>query len=216
MRRMLSHGEAQAFYDWFGSMQDLQKFFEQPAIDALITSSRFGGASSVVELGCGTGALAERLLREQLPQRATYLGLDASTTMVRTARSRLRPWASRARIEQTDGTMKLPVVNGSCDRVVSTYVLDLLSDEDIRAAIAEFRRALVPGGLLCLASLTFGETAVSRAVCALWRRIHDLHPVLVGGCRPLRLLDHVGHGWRIDAHRTECRFGICSEMLVAS
>jgi ubiquinone/menaquinone biosynthesis C-methylase UbiE len=214
--RMLSHREARGFYDRLGSKQDLQRFFEQPAFDALIAGARFPEASAVIELGCGTGAFAERLLREQLPQTATYLGLDASTTMVRLARSRLLPWAGRARVEQTDGTIGLPVADGSCDRVVSAYVLDLLSDEDIRAALSESRRVLAPHGLLCLAGLAFGATAASRIVSALWRRIHALHPLLVGGCRPLRVREYVGDDWCIHEHRKICRFGICSEVLVAS
>ncbi len=214
--RMLSHREARGFYDCLGSKQDLQRFFEQPAFDALVAGARFREASAVLELGCGTGAFAERLLREQLPQTATYVGLDVSTTMVRLASSRLRPWAGRARVEQTDGTIALPVADGSCDRVVSAYVLDLLSDEDIRTALRESRRVLAPQGLLCLAGLTFGATAGSRVVSALWRRIHGLHPLLVGGCRPLRVREYVADGWRIQEHREICRFGICSEVLLAS
>ena len=136
--------------------------------------------------------------------------------MVRLARSRLRPWAGRARVEQTDGSIGFPVADGSCDRVVSAYVLDLLCDEDIRAALTESRRVLAPQGLLCLAGLTFGATTASRVVSALWRRIHGLHPLLVGGCRPLRVREFVSDDWHIQEHRTICRFGICSEVLVAS
>jgi ubiquinone/menaquinone biosynthesis C-methylase UbiE len=214
--RTLSHQEARAFYDRFGAKQDLQRVYERPAIDALVASGRFEEARAVVELGCGTGALAARLLRERLPEAATYLGLDVSTTMVRLARERVRPWAARARVEQTDGSPTLPVPDEGCDRVVGAYVLDLLAPDDIRAVIAEAGRALVPGGRLCLASLTFGETAPSRVVAALWERVHRLRPALVGGCRPLRLAEHVGGGWDVLERRTACRLGLCSEVLVAA
>lgn len=214
--RTLSHLEAKAFYDRFGAKQDLQRVYERPALDALVASGRFEEARAVVELGCGTGALAARLLRERLPETATYLGLDVSTTMVRLARERVRPWAVRARVEQTDGAPRLPVADGGCDRVVSAYVLDLLAPEDIRAVIAASWRALEPGGRLCLVSLTFGETAFSRAVAALWARVHRLRPALVGGCRALRLEEHVRDGWDVQERRTVCRLGLCSEVLVAA
>jgi ubiquinone/menaquinone biosynthesis C-methylase UbiE len=213
-RRMLSHAEAKIFYDRLGPKQDLQ-VYERRAIDVLVESSRFEDASAVVELGCGTGALAQRLLRQRLPTTATYLGLDVSTAMVRLARERVRDWPDRARIVQTDGTLALPVENRSCDRVVSAYVLDLLGDEDIRTAIAEALRALVPGGMLCLVSLTFGQTAISRGVGVLWDSVHRIRPGLVGGCRPLRLEEYVSRDWEIRQLRTVCQLGICSEVVVA-
>ena len=35
-----------------------------------------------MEFGCGTGRLAERLLRDHLPDAATYVAVDSSSTMV--------------------------------------------------------------------------------------------------------------------------------------
>jgi ubiquinone/menaquinone biosynthesis C-methylase UbiE len=212
---MLSREEARAFYDRFGAKQDLQRFYEDRAVEELLARSRFEKAKAVVELGCGTGRLAERLLREHLPLGATYHGFDVSGTMVRLARARLGPWSERARVEQTDGAPSIPRPNESCDRFLSTYVLDLLPEEDIRAALAEAGRLLVPGGLLCLAGLTFGETALSRAVCGLWSRVQAWRPALVGGCRPLRLLEFLGSDWRVDHRRVICSFGVCSEVVVA-
>jgi len=216
MQRLLSHEEARRFYDWFGSKQDLQRIYEDPAVDALLAHADFEHASAVVELGCGTGRLAERLLRERLPPHATYAGFDISSTMIETAQARLEPWAGRARALPTAGSPCLPVADAACDRFLSTYVLDLFSEDDIRAALQDARRVLVPGGRLCLASLTFGTTRSSRALCGLWTTLHARRPQLVGGCRPVRLERFLGPDWKILHREVICTFGICTEVLIAS
>ncbi len=75
---------------------------------------------------------------------------------------------SRRAQHTSDGSTTLPAADRSCDRFVSTYVLDLLSEDDIRAALRDARRVLVPSGRLCLASLTTGHTPWSRTVCRAW------------------------------------------------
>ena len=107
--------------------------------------------------------------------------------MVELARAAVAPWAGRARVELTDGSVHFPVPDASCDRVVGTYVLDLLSPADARRFVAEARRVLRPGGLLALASLAPGRTAPARLVTRLWQAVWRLNPALLGGCRPLRL-----------------------------
>jgi ubiquinone/menaquinone biosynthesis C-methylase UbiE len=213
--RVLSHAQARAFYDRFGAKQDLQRFYENRAIEALLARGAFATARAVVEFGCGTGALARELLVRHLPPEATYVGLDVSSTMVSLARGRVAPWKERARIAQTGGEATLPLPDGSCDRVLSAYVLDLLSAEDIAAVLHDARRVLEPEGLLCLASLTFGQGLASRAVCQLWQRLHALRPQLVGGCRPIRLTAFVEPGWAMVHREVVCALGICTEIVVA-
>lgn len=214
--RTLSHDEARAFYDRFGRKQDLQRIYEDPALEVLLRHADFESAGAVVELGCGTGRLAALLLEHHLPAEATYVGFDVSRTMVELAEDRVAPWADRAEIRQTDGSLSLPVADGAFDRFLSTYVLDLLGDRDIDAALGEARRVLAPGGRLCLASLTFGQTLPSRLVSRLWSRVHSLRPKLVGGCRPLDLAARVAPGWDIVHHEVACKLGICTEVVIAS
>ncbi len=213
--RVLSHEEAKAFYDQFGPKQDLQRIYEDPAIEVLLEYASFQTACAVVELGCGTGRLAARLLEELLPEDSKYLGLDISETMIDLAHGRVAPWGDRARVQRTHGSPTLPVNDGAFDRFLSTYVLDLLSEQDIHAALHEARRVLAPGGRLCLASLTFGETLPSRLVCRAWSAMHSFSPRLVGGCRPLRLEEFIGSDWQILHREVVCTLGICSEVLVA-
>jgi len=215
MSRTLSHHEAKAFYDAFGSKQDLQRVYEDPAVHILEAQADFEHARAVVEFGCGTGRFARRLLERRLDPEATYTGLDVSSTMVRLASERLAAWADRARIRQTDGSPVVPLPDAGCDRFLCIYVLDLLSTADARAVVAEAGRVLLPDGRLCLASLTFGQGVLSRAVCRLWTIVHGWRPRLVGGCRPIGLLDLLGGEWHLLHREVVCTLGLCTELVVA-
>jgi len=214
--RFITHEQARRFYDRIGRGQDARPISERRALDALAARGDFERAAAVIELGCGTGRFAARLLRQAPPGGATYLGLDVSPHMVRLANAAVAPWAGRARVELTDGSVHFPVSDASCDRVVSAYVLDLLSPADAALFVAEARRVLRPGGLLALASLAPGRTAPARLVTRLWQAVWDLNPTLLGGCRPLQLrtlLDPAD--WDPLAGSTVTDWFLSSEVLVA-
>lgn len=83
--------------------------------------------------------------------------------------------------------------------------------------LAEAHRVLVAGGLLCLVSLTHGQTPLSKLITGLWRRVHTWRPTLVGGCRPLALMDYVTRPeWRVRHRSISTSFGISSEIVVAA
>jgi ubiquinone/menaquinone biosynthesis C-methylase UbiE len=212
---MLTRERIRAFYDWFGAKQDWQRFYEDRALDDLIEHSALAKAKSVVEFGCGTGRFAERLLAQHLPPEAHYLGTDVSTMMVKLARDRLARFGSRAQVLLTAGEPRLDVPSDRFDCFFSTYVLDLLTEDDIRSVVAEARRVLVPGGRLGLTSLTHGFTSLSRLVERVWVAVYKLRPVLVGGCRPLSLEPFVGDGWNVRHVRRMVQWGVPSEVLVA-
>ena len=172
--RFITHEQARRFYDRIGRGQDARPLSERRALDALAAQGDFGSAAAVLELGCGTGRFAARLLREGLPGDATYLGLDVSPHMVRLARAALARWPGRARIELTDGSVRLPVPDASVDRVVSTYVLDLLSPADAAAFMTEARRVLRPGGLLAAGEPRTGPHAAGA----------PHHPPVAGALAP--------------------------------
>ena len=213
---MLTHEEAKIFYDRFGSKQDWQRFYESRAVDDLIAHLKLNQAQSVFEFGCGTGRLAEILLDHFLPVKAAYTGVDISTTMVSLSRNRLARFGKRVQIIQTNGESKLPFETKSYDRFVSTYVLDLLEDEEIVALIAEAHRILNSKGLAGLVSLTRGFTLGSWLVGGIWSAVHSLAPSVVGGCRPISLLDFFNPPDWVVRYRTRISaFGVPSEILVA-
>lgn len=208
--------EARVFYDRFGAKQDRQAFYEAPALEALVAHAALPQARSVFELGCGTGRLAEAMLRGSLAPQARYLGIDISSTMIGIAAPRLAPFAPRAEVRQVSGEPRFPVPDESVDRVISTYVLDLLPEAGIREVLSEARRVLLPGGLLCIAGITRGSTPASRIVMGAWQRLFDCKPSWLGGCRPLELEPFLADGWEMRFRRTFVAFGIASEVIVAT
>ena len=215
--RYLSPEQAKRFYDRLGSAQDWQGFYENPAINELIAHAAFNSAQSVFEFGCGTGAFAAGLLQHRLQADARYVGLDISSKMVSLALERLKPWSGRARVYQTDGSPRIPEPDGNADRFVSTYVFDLLAPDFIDQLLSEAHRVLVPGGKLCLVSMTFGASPLSRAVCWGWRRLWRLSPGIVGGCHPIELSDYLPSGaWKPNHQTKVTSWGVTSEVLVAS
>lgn len=212
---MLSQAAVKRFYDRFGSRQDKQAFYEDAALDDLVAHAAFADTQAIVEFGCGTGRFAQRILGEA--GKATYVGLDVSTTMVALARTRLTGLGDRAQIRQlAPGTVELPLDDQCADRVISTYVLDLLPDADIGVFFREARRVLRPDGRLCLVSLTRGPALLPRFVGNLWNLVFRLRPQLVGGCRPIELTPYCdGAVWEMLHHRTVVSWAIPSEILVA-
>jgi len=213
--RTLNPAALQAFYDRLGKRLDSHGFYENPAHDVLVARGGFRDARSVFEFGCGTGKLAARLLEKELPEAADYLGCDLSPVMVGLASQRLAAYGKRARVTRADGRIRFECPDRAVDRVVATYVLDLLPETEIRAFFVEAYRVLNPGGVLCLASLDGGAGLPSRLVAALWAGLFRLRPALVGGCRPIRLAPFVDQrAWGLVHDQVVTPFGIPSEVLI--
>ena len=213
--RVLNSTAAQAYYDRFGKKQDSQGFYEDPALDELVDRASFESARCVFEFGCGTGKFAARLLEQHLPSSASYAGIDVSPVMIDLAKHRLAAFGERAQVHLSDGAVRFPLSDSSVDRIVSNYVLDLLSEADIGRFFSESHRVLAPGGKVCIASLTRGVGFASRVVSSLWTSIFRLNPALVGGCRPIRVDAFVDpQQWQVVHQRVVTAFGVPSEVLI--
>jgi SAM-dependent methyltransferase len=212
----LSREQAKAFYDRFGSKQDWQGFYEDRALTEMIAWSAFDRARHVFELGCGTGRLAERLLTDHLPPDSAYSAIDISTTMIELARHRLVRFGARVQVVEAPPGDPFGLLRSPVDRVVSTYVLDLLPDREITDIIKGSARILEDHGRICLVSLTPGVGPFSRLLSSGWQTIFRLNPRLLGGCRPVRLLERFSpEEWSIVHRRIVSAFGLCSEVVIA-
>lgn len=216
MAATLPHHQIRAIYDRVGARQDWQGFYEGPAVADLLTHLELAEAHAVLELGCGTGALAATLLTERLGQGCRYLALDSSPVMVRLAAARLEPWRDRAEVRLTDGSLALGGADSSFDRFLSAYLLDLLSADDSALLLAEAHRVLAPGGRLGLVGLSWGRGRLGALVSRLWSAIHRLDARLVGGCRPIAALDYLAPSrWQIEYRNVVSPWGVSSEIVVA-
>lgn len=98
---------------------------------------------TVVDIGCGTGLLAEELARAVGPN-GRVIGVDPSAAMRRAAEKRL---SGRTQVTLAEGTATaLPVESASADRAVSVQVFEYL--DDLPGALAEAARVLRPNGRL--------------------------------------------------------------------
>ena len=139
-RETLSHLQAKCFYDRMAAIQDAQYFLERAALTDLVANLEPASAERWIEFGCGTGRFIEELFVRYLPLNACYIGFDVSGTMIELALSRTARFGGRAVIRQTDGAMYVDLPDRSFDRFISTYVLDLLSEENIDSLLSEAYR----------------------------------------------------------------------------
>jgi SAM-dependent methyltransferase len=124
---------------------------EQLALEALAEVE----PARVLEVGCGTGAFAERVAREL---GASVVALDISPHMVELAR--------RRGVEALVGTAEeLPFADETFDCAVANWVLHHVPDLD--RGLAEIDRVLRPGGRFLAA--TFGEDDIFE----LWELLGD-------------------------------------------
>jgi hypothetical protein len=112
--------------------------------------------------------------------------------------------SERCMIEWLEGgdPNQLTVEPGSVDRFVSTYCLDLLSEEDMYDVLDLAQRSLhQENGLLLLAGITWGYRSSLKTFCmtAVWECLYQLRRTKVGGCRPQTILPYLkARGWRIE------------------
>jgi ubiquinone/menaquinone biosynthesis C-methylase UbiE len=211
----LTPNQARSVYDRIGRIQDWQAFYEDATTDRLVAQAALGREQTIFEFGCGTGRLAARLI-SALPPSVNYLGVDISPVMIKLATTRLAAWDDRAKVVLVDGSLPLPADDGFADRVLSTFVFDLLDAAYARAVLDDLRRILAPGGLLCLASLTHGDGVLERAVSQTWTGLWRVAPQLVGGCRPIRVTTLLADGWQVQHHSRVHRLGLVTDVVIAA
>ncbi len=216
MARFPTTQAVRGFYNRFGSKQDAQAWYEDPAVDRMLAQSGLETSRAVLEIGCGTGRLAMRLLQGLMPADATYTGIDLSQTMVGLTKERTWPWRQRVTLHEGSVQTQVSLPPESFDHIVSAFVFDIFSPEQIRDTLALSHRWLRPRGRLCLVSLAPGQTPVTAAVSKAWSVLHRVSPLTVGGCRPVALAPFVqAPQWHTLHHSQVATYGLNAEVLVA-
>ena len=114
---------------------------------------RFAGIppdATVLDVGCGTGALTEAVLFEG--RAGPVIAIDASAPYVAFARKRFP--GRRARFQVGDA-QQLPLPLNAVDTTLSLLILNLIPDRD--RAVREMLRVTRPGGSLAAAVWDYGQ-----------------------------------------------------------
>jgi SAM-dependent methyltransferase len=111
--------------------------------DALIEAARLAPGGRVLDVGCGTGAMALEAARRVHPG-GSVLGIDVSPDLLAIARDRVRHAAvTDVELVEADAAT-YPYAEATFDIVMSRNGLMFFNDAD--AAFANLARALRPGG----------------------------------------------------------------------
>lgn len=127
---------------------------EEPKLAALLDRWRILPGERLLEPGCGSGRLTERLAPLVGPE-GEVLAMDLSEEMI--ARARQRPLLAPARAV-VGSVRAVPVADGHFDKVICLNVFPHF--EAARDVAAELARVLRPGGELFVAHLS-GREAIN-------------------------------------------------------
>ncbi len=133
------------------------------------------GARRILELGTGTGATAELLLRRHPAAHLT--GVDESDGMLGVARVRLPP----ERVELRVGRIQDDLPGGEFDLVASALAIHHLDESEKADLFRRIRRVLRPGGRFILADVILAEDTVEPRI-----------PLTPGFDKPNRLDEQLG------------------------
>jgi SAM-dependent methyltransferase len=141
----------------------------------------------VLDLGCGHGVIAERVLREIAD--VTLAGVDGSAPMLELTRERLAPYAGRFALSQADFETMTPadLPGGPFGVTFAVQSIHNSSDEGKRRALASVRAVLAPCGLFLLVDRI---RLAAPALFPVYRSVWDVAgPAFYGQQREGRTLD---------------------------
>lgn len=136
-------------YDW------IMGFYERWSNRRLLAMAPLESAKQILELGTGTGFLLGELIRRTTGDQ-DVTAIDLSTQMLSATEHYLMEkglTTDRVHLENTD-CMHMPYADDSFDLCVSSYLLDLLNDDEVSWTLTELDRVLKPGGEALLLTMT--------------------------------------------------------------
>jgi ubiquinone/menaquinone biosynthesis C-methylase UbiE len=126
--------------------------------DLILKRARLSAGDRLLDVGAGTGLLAEAAARRV----ASVIAVDSSPAMCRHLEKKLAHiGVANARVLASDAT-DVQLDDNAVDVVVSNYCLHHLRDADKLRALAEIMRVLRPGGRLVFADMMFQLRAADR------------------------------------------------------
>lgn len=183
--------------------------WEGPARRAVLGLLELRSGERVADIGCGPGHAAVAFAR-QVGTDGTVVGIDISRRMLGQARRRV----DRAGIDDSvhlvrGDARRLPLADAAVDVAYLAETLELFDTSDIPVVLDELRRALSPGGQLCVVSMPRAgheDSAFVRAYEWAYRNVPGYATV---GCRPIYVEAAIRDaGFEITATRELLRGGV--------
>jgi ubiquinone/menaquinone biosynthesis C-methylase UbiE len=130
--------------------------FEHRSNRAALRGPMDDDARSIVDVGCGTGHLLGLVAERYQTTANNLLAIDLSQNMLDQSRNFLKRTSrlfSFVSFHWAD-CRALPLQDATCDLYVSSYLFDMLPEEELTDALSEMRRVLKPGGQALLLTMT--------------------------------------------------------------
>ena len=136
----------------FSSMNQTLEQAQDAKLDRVLSLLDLAGGEKVLEIGCGWGSLAERILERH---DCTVMGVTLSTEQLDFTQRRLH---NRALDERSDIRLQdYRDVRGTFDRIVSIEMLEAVGEAYWSTYFQNFRGRLRPGGVGVLQVITIDE-----------------------------------------------------------
>jgi trans-aconitate 2-methyltransferase len=147
--------------EWDGNVYDRVSAPMEALGRAVLDRLELAGDETAIDAGCGSGRVTEALI-ERLP-RGRVIAVDASSSMARAARERLRQAGiGPERVEVREADLLELEVDEPVDAILSTATFHWIADHD--RLFRRMRAALRPGGRLVAQCGGEGNIDVLRGV----------------------------------------------------
>jgi len=158
------------FYDW------IMGFHERWSNRAALRGPVLENTTNVIEAGVGTGYFLAQLVKKA-GNATTVSAVDLSPQMISAAKNYLarKNLLSSSLFFVRCDCRHLPYPDGTFDLYISSYLFDLLNDEEISSTIREMDRVLAPDGHAILITMTTELDDVRWPIRVLCRVANELY-----------------------------------------
>jgi len=137
------------FYDW------IMGFYERISNRAALHGTMLKRSHKIIDVGAGTGYLLSRL-EKATSENQEIFAVDLSQQMLNNSRTYLskhNQLTPRIQFKQAN-CQQLPWDDNTFDLYVSSYLFDLLPELELKQALQEMERVLLPDGYAILVTMT--------------------------------------------------------------